>query len=84
MAFRMYSAGQFGKQLRFPDQNYGEDQPFREAAVKKFKSGGMRDFDCTCLHIIHANNTAVTFPQQLAAATPSTAVSDFRNGQGST
>ena len=50
---------------QFPDRNHGEDQPFAEAAVANFQSAGKQDTDRTCLHIIHTNNTAITFPQQI-------------------
>jgi hypothetical protein len=47
--------------------------------VAKFKSDGKQDFDRTCLHIIHTNNTSMAFPQQiLPTATLPQAFRDFR------
>jgi hypothetical protein len=54
---------------QFPDRNHGEDQAFAEAAIGDFQCAGMQDFSRTCLHIIHANNTAITFPQQILPTT---------------
>ncbi len=66
-------------------RRHGEDQPFADAAVKNFRAAGMWDFDGTCLHVIHANNTAVTYPQQLLPPQLLPQLfPNFRKGQGST
>jgi glycosyltransferase involved in cell wall biosynthesis len=71
--------------VSFPDRNHGEDEPFADAARQNFKAAGMRDFDHTCIHVIHANNTAVTYPQQLLPPQLLPGLfPDFRKGQGST
>jgi glycosyltransferase involved in cell wall biosynthesis len=53
--------------VHFPDQNHGEDQVFADTVVANgnFKSTGKQDFERSCFHIIHARNTAITFPQQI-------------------
>jgi glycosyltransferase involved in cell wall biosynthesis len=55
---------------QFPDQNHGEDSVFANTAVQqlKFRSAGMQDATRSCLHIIHASNTSIAFPQQILPA----------------
>jgi glycosyltransferase involved in cell wall biosynthesis len=54
--------------IQFPDRNFQEDQVFADQAIKKFNSAGAQDFARSCLHIIHANNTSIAFPQQILPA----------------
>jgi hypothetical protein len=53
------------EKLPFPDRNHGEDQVFADAVVAHFKSAGKQDFACSCVHVIHTNNSSSTYPQQL-------------------
>lgn len=49
----------------FPDQNHGEDQVFADAAIAKFNHAGMQDNDFLVVHVLHAANASVAYPQQL-------------------
>jgi glycosyltransferase involved in cell wall biosynthesis len=53
------------EKVRFPDQDHGEDQIFADEAVNRFRSGGKQDRSCLCLHILHATNMSITYPQQI-------------------
>jgi glycosyltransferase involved in cell wall biosynthesis len=49
----------------FRDRDWNEDGLFAEAAVGKFKFAGIQDMDCSCLHIVHAGNTSISYPQHI-------------------
>lgn len=49
----------------FPDENFGEDQAFADAAIAQFKRVGMQDRGFLMLHVIHDSNTSISYPQQL-------------------
>ncbi len=51
--------------IPFPDRNHGEDHEFASAVVKRFKSAGMQDQDRLCVHVIHAGNSSIVFPQRI-------------------
>jgi glycosyltransferase involved in cell wall biosynthesis len=51
--------------VRFQDRNHGEDQQFANTVVAQFKSAGMQDLNCLCVHVIHTGNTSRAFPQQI-------------------
>jgi glycosyltransferase involved in cell wall biosynthesis len=59
------------EEIRFPNENHGEDQPFAKTAVARFRAAGKQDFDCSCVHVIHEwnatqrGNISFCYPQQL-------------------
>ena len=50
--------------IHFPDRDHGEDLEFAKVVVRHFKSAGMQDQDHLCIHVIHATNSSVAFPQR--------------------
>jgi glycosyltransferase involved in cell wall biosynthesis len=65
---------------KFPEINGFEDLPFAEKARDNFKTAGKCDFNYTCLHVIHTNNSSIAFPQQLLPpGSRSHLFPDFRN-----
>ena len=47
----------------FPDKDWNEDGEFALAAAENFKLDGISDDRGICLHILHASNTSICFPQ---------------------
>ena len=66
----MYFIVKFGKQFNFPIKIMEKTCVFANTAVHqlKFRSAGMQDATRSCLHIIHASNTSIAFPQQILPA----------------
>ncbi len=48
---------------KFPDKNWNEDGEFALKARNNFKLDGILDTEGICLHILHATNTSICFPQ---------------------
>jgi hypothetical protein len=53
--------------VHFPDQSHNEDYVFARAVLANgnFTCGGKHDRERSCIHIIHAGNSSVTYPQQI-------------------
>lgn len=49
----------------YPDMNWYEDGEFAVKALEKFDLQGLNDDRGLCLHIIHLNNTSISYPQYL-------------------
>ncbi len=54
-----------GKEMLFPDINFGEDSQFIKKAILSKKIGHFQDKKGLCLHILHTSNTSRCFPQEL-------------------
>jgi glycosyltransferase involved in cell wall biosynthesis len=49
----------------YPDMNWNEDGEFALMAQQQFDLQGLMDDQGLCLHMIHMNNTSISFPQYL-------------------